>query len=75
MRHEPNLHDKPLADMGLISYRCKSPYGGWIMIGAKSDEDAMREALRSNSACTKDGLQIWNGTRYVSVEVSGHPYQ
>ncbi len=70
MKHELNLHDRPLAGKGLTSYRCKSPYGGWIMIGAKSDEDAMREALRSNSACTKDGLQVWNGTQYVSVEVT-----
>ncbi len=71
MKYESNLHDRPLAAEGLVSYRCESPYGGWIMIGAKGDEDAMREALRSNSACTKDGLQIWDGAKYVSVEAAG----
>jgi len=71
MAHELNLHDKPLVDKGLTSYRCKSPYGGWIMIGAKNDQEAMHEALRSNSACTIDGLQIWNGNEYVPVALSG----
>lgn len=71
MARELNLHDKPLADKGLSSYRCRSPYGGWIMIGAKNDQEAMCEALRSNSSCTKDGLQIWNGTEYVLVDMSG----
>lgn len=60
--------DKPLAAPGLVSYRCRGPYG-WIMIGAKDDADAMREAQRSNQNCTRDGLEIWSGERYVPVEV------
>lgn len=34
--------NKPLSVNGLISYRCKTPFG-WCMIGAKNDEDALRK--------------------------------
>lgn len=63
--------DKPLADHGLISYRYRGRYG-WIMIGAKDDTDAMREASRSTDyPVTLDKLEIWNGSEYVSVTRSG----
>jgi hypothetical protein len=56
-----------LAVKGLISYRCKSPYGGWIMIGAKDHDDAMREARRSNEKARREDLEMWDGEQYVPV--------
>lgn len=62
-----SMCDRPLAAPGLTSFRCRSPYGGWIMIGATDADDAMREALRSSETASRDTLQICNGTRYVPV--------
>ena len=62
----PHQTDRPLAAPGLDSYRCRGPYG-WIMIGATSEADALREAQRSNPACTRDGLEFWTGERYAPV--------
>jgi len=59
-----NITDKPLADSGLTSYRCKGAFG-WIMIGAKDNEDAMREALRSSKHAERESLQAWNGKEYA----------
>ena len=60
-------HDKPCAAHGLTSYRYKGRYG-WIMIGARDDADALREAARSsNDAINRANLQIWNGTEYVTT--------
>ena len=65
-----NLCDKPMAAHGLTSYRYKGRYG-WIMIGAKDDNDALNEAQRSTSdKVTMNNLQIWNGTNYQPVEVT-----
>lgn len=65
-----NLCDKPMAAHGLTSYRYKGRYG-WIMIGAKDDNDALREAQRSTSdKVTMNNLQIWNGTNYQPVEAT-----
>ena len=62
-----NITGKPLADHGLTSYRYRGRYG-WIMIGARDDMDAMREASRSTDyPVTLDKLEIWNGTNYVPV--------
>ena len=59
-------HDKPCAAHGLTSYRYRGRYG-WIMIGARDDADALREAARSSSdAINRANLQIWNGTEYVT---------
>lgn len=56
----------PLAAPGLTSYRCRGRYGyGWIMIGAKDDEDALKEARRSFPDARAEDLQIWNGAMYV----------
>lgn len=59
--------DRPLAAPGLISYRYKSsPWGsggmhGWVMIGARDNADALREAKRSTSGpATLANLQVWN---------------
>lgn len=58
--------DKPCAAHGLTSYRYKGRYG-WIMIGARDDADALREAARSSSdAINRANLQVWNGTEYVT---------
>jgi hypothetical protein len=64
VRDKFNYCDKPMAAAGLTSYRCRCSYG-WIMIGAKDHDDAMREAHRSSDNATRDGLQIWNGAEYV----------
>lgn len=56
-------HDKPLATKGMTSYRCRSPFG-WIMIGARDSDDAMRQARLSNEAASREDLQIWDGVRY-----------
>lgn len=66
-----SITDKPLAAPGLTSYRYAGRYG-WIMIGARSTEDALREARRSSSGdpaeITAAGLQVWAGDRYVNVQ-------
>ena len=65
------LHDKPLAVSGLTSYRYRGRYG-WIMIGAKDDNDALREASRStDDRINIDKLEVWNGLQYVPVNRSG----
>jgi len=61
--HELPLHERPLAVAGLVSYRAESRYGGWIMIGARDDADAWREAKRSTPE--PKNLQRWDGTKYV----------
>jgi hypothetical protein len=63
MSNESNICNKPLAAPGLTSYRCRGSYG-WIMIGASSPDDAMREALRSSKHAKREDLQVWNGTEY-----------
>lgn len=61
-----SLTDKPLAAPGLTSYRLKGPFG-WIMIGAKDHDDAMREAARATAKPDRSKLEMWNGTEYVPV--------
>ncbi|KAB2699345.1 hypothetical protein DEA98_10000 [Brucella pseudogrignonensis] len=56
----------PLAAPGLISFRCRSPFG-WIMIGAHDPDDAMNQARRSSDSANRETLQVWNGSRYVPV--------
>ena len=59
--------DRPCAGPGLVSYRYKGPYG-FVMIGAKDDDDALAEANRSltGGVASPYQLQVWNGTRYVN---------
>lgn len=58
--------DAPLAVPGLQSYRYRGRYG-WIMIGAKSDEEALREAARSTvGEVSRGNLEVWRG-KYVPV--------
>jgi hypothetical protein len=56
--------DRPCADDGLVSYRARGPYD-WIMIGAKNDAEAWREARRSTAE--PHDLQVWNGSQYIPV--------
>jgi hypothetical protein len=61
------LESLPLAAPGLISYRCQSRYTGYIMIGARDNADALREAQRSRPDAVPAMLQIWNGNEYVPL--------
>lgn len=59
--------DKPLAVAGLTSYRYRGRFG-WVMIGARDNADALREAARSiASEPVIDRLEIWNGTAYEAA--------
>lgn len=66
----PSLHhsEKPLAAAGLISYRCKGPFG-YIMIGATSDDDALSQARHSSPQVQAGALERWDGVRYSPVEM------
>ncbi len=56
-----------MASAGLVSYRYKGRYG-FIMIGAKDNADALKEAQRSTSdKATYDNLEVWNGSTYERV--------
>lgn len=54
----PRHYDRPCATPGLTSYRYRGRYG-WIMIGARDDRDAMREAARSTSPVAYEFLDRW----------------
>lgn len=57
-----------MAAAGLQSYRYRGKYG-FIMIGAKDDEDALKEAQRSVlGAVAASHLEIWSGDKYVAVQ-------
>jgi len=56
--------ERPLAAAGLTSYRCRGRFG-WIMIGARDDADALREARRSWPEAASESMQVWDGRRYV----------
>lgn len=59
-RRKPiTIYDRPLAVGALKSYRCKSPFG-YIMIGAKDDNDAWVEAKRSSDRVYRIDLEIWD---------------
>lgn len=60
------LHDRPLAAHGLVSYRCRSPFG-WIMIGARDKADAIVQAMRSSQRADLSTLEVWTGARYESL--------
>lgn len=54
-------HNKPLAAEGLISYRYYNGAYGWVMIGAKDNADALREAQRSvDGEATFNNLWVWS---------------
>ncbi|MFC7462051.1 LPD11 domain-containing protein [Hydrogenophaga defluvii] len=58
---------KPLAAAGFLSYRYRQPHG-FVMIGAKDDDDALKQAGRSiEGAPQLTDLERWNGTTYSPV--------
>lgn len=59
-------HARPVAGPGLTSYRAHGRYG-LVMIGARDDADAMREARRSTDLV--HGLDRWNGAAYAPVNL------
>lgn len=67
------IFDKPMAAKGLESYRYKRRNGGYMMIGAKNDFDALTQAKRSLTigeydcfeGITLKNMQKWNGNAYV----------
>lgn len=59
-------HHKPLAAPGLVSYRYYNGAYGWVMIGARDNADALREAGRSiDGEPDASRLQRWDGARYM----------
>lgn len=58
--------DRPLASPGLVSYRCRNRFG-WTMIGAKDDEEALREARRSDPGAKAEDLEVWTERGYEKV--------
>lgn len=65
-RLEKEIFDQPCAASPYTSYRCRGMFG-WIMIGARDDADAFREALRSSKQAKRETLQVWNGQEYVNA--------
>jgi hypothetical protein len=66
--------DKPCAGAGLTSYRYRGRYD-WVMIGAKNQHDALREALRSVSqeeSVSAENLEVWDllAGKYVAQDHS-----
>lgn len=59
--------NRPCAAAGLTSYRLKGRFG-YIMIGARDDSDALREAGRSTDQVDPSALEIWDGEKYVFVK-------
>ena len=63
-------HEKPLAVSGLISYRYEGIFG-YIMIGAKNDQEALREADRSlhrkGAVLSKLERYDYNQNKYLFV--------
>lgn len=59
------IQERPCAVAGLTSYRYRGGFG-WIMIGARDHDDALRESLRSTQIGGDIArLEVWNGKRYV----------
>lgn len=63
------ITNKPLAAPGLLSFRLKALYG-WIMIGAKDEAEALKEARRSAAEARIERLEKWNGHTYVPCQGS-----
>lgn len=60
-----NVEERPCAAEGLISYRYRGGHG-WVMIGARNHDDALRESLRSaRSGGDIARLEVWDSGRYV----------
>jgi hypothetical protein len=68
MKNNQEYFNKPLAVHGLLSYRYLGSYG-WIMIGAKDNNDALREVKRSMlvGMPVLSKLEYFNGEKYIPV--------
>jgi hypothetical protein len=65
--------DQPLAAPGLQSFRYAGRYG-WVMIGAKDEADALREAARSiDGPADRDKLQVWDDRTESYQSLAGTP--
>lgn len=63
-RHVNPYWNRPLAGPGLQSYRYRGRFG-WVMIGAKDDADALKQAERSiDGPADPTKLQKWDGKTY-----------
>lgn len=60
------VSDRPCAAAGLVSYRCKGRFG-WIMVGARDDADALREARRTRADADWSHLEVWDGLKYSPI--------
>lgn len=55
------VHERPCAAPGLVSYRYWNGAYGWVMIGARDDADALREAARSiTGSAHMFNLWVWS---------------
>lgn len=69
----PAMTDRPLAAPGLTSYRYAGPLG-WVMIGARDESDALREAARSiDGPADRDRLQVWDSRCDAYRSLDGTP--
>lgn len=60
--------DAPMAVAGLTSYRYRGRFG-WVMIGARDNADALRQAARSiDGEPQLDCLEVWSSGGYVRVK-------
>lgn len=67
--------ERPLAAPGLTSYRYAGRYGP-IMVGAKDNAEALREAARStDDAIDPARLEVWDGQKYVPAGPTPAPAQ
>lgn len=57
-----DFHNRPCAVAGLTSYRYRGRYG-FVMIGARDDDDAIREAGRSiDGPPDPTRLELWDAS-------------
>lgn len=68
-KEENIYYNKPCAIKGLISYRYINGKYGYIMIGAKDDDDAINEANRSLTYpnANINNLEKWSGSKYEKI--------
>jgi hypothetical protein len=61
--------ERPCAAPGLTSFRYRGPYG-YIMIGARTIAEALREAARStDDPIMVDKLEVWKGNTTTGTYV------
>lgn len=69
------VYESPCAMPGLTSFRYRGAYG-WVMIGAKNIEDALKEASRSiGKEADVDNLQVYFYGEYVPFSMTILDYE